>query len=91
MTAKSIFHNSGPATAFFSLLSCVFRFFLPCRAYFASQRRVGLIALRKIFKNNRMIKMLKLFAYILFYIALFFGVIIAINYIEGNGIRSAIN
>jgi hypothetical protein len=61
------------------------------RASFASQMRDGLIGLRKIFKNNRMIKMLKLIAYILFYIALFFGVIIAINYIEGNGIRSAIN
>ena len=50
-----------------------------------------MIALRKIFKNNRMIKTLKLIVYILFFIALFFGVIIAINYIEGNGIRSAIN
>ena len=38
-----------------------------------------------------MIKMLKLIGYILIYIALFFGVIIAINYIEGNGIRSAVN
>jgi len=50
-----------------------------------------LIALRKIFKNNRIIKKLKLIGYILIYIALFFGVIIAINYIEGNGIRGAIN
>ena len=47
--------------------------------------------MRKIFKNNRMIKTLKLIVYILFFIALFFGVIVAINYIEGNGIRSAIN
>jgi len=38
-----------------------------------------------------MIKMLKLIAYILVFIALFFAVIIAINSIEGNGIRSAIN
>jgi len=38
-----------------------------------------------------MIKKLKLIGYVLAYIALFFGVIIAINYIEGNGIRSAIN
>ena len=38
-----------------------------------------------------MIKTMKLIGYILFYIALFFAVIIAINYIEGNGIRSAIN
>ena len=38
-----------------------------------------------------MIKTLKLIVYILFFIALFFGVIVAINYIEGNGIRSAIN
>ncbi len=41
--------------------------------------------MRKIFKNNRIIKVLKLIGYILFYIALFLGVIIAINYIEGNG------
>ncbi len=47
--------------------------------------------MRKIFKNNRIIKTLKLIGYILIYIALFLGVIIAINYIEGNGIRSAIN
>lgn len=38
-----------------------------------------------------MIKTLKMIGYILIYIALFFGAIIAINYIEGNGIRSAIN
>ena len=60
------------------------RDFTPRRAFFTSQ-------MRKIFKNNRIIKVLKLIGYILFYIALFLGVIIAINYIEGNGIRSAIN
>jgi hypothetical protein len=48
-------------------------------------------AMREIFKINRMIKKLKLIGYVLAYIGLFIGVIIAINYIEGNGIRSAIN
>jgi len=91
MTAKSIFHSQGPASAFYAISSCIFHPSQSRRAFFASQRRVGLIALRKIFKNNRIIKNLKLIGYILFYIALFFGVIIAINYIEGNGIRSAIN
>jgi len=91
MTAKFI-SIVNARRRLFALDICAFFYgSQPRRASFASQKRIELIALRKIFKNNRMIKMLKLIGYILIFIALFIGVIIAINYIEGNGIRSAFN